>query len=457
MSAVNRYRALAARIRPALGDGSQVLIAAHVTRMALRVLSSMIVTRLLAPEAYGVIGIINSIAYILNMVSDMGLRAYVIRHKDAGDEAMQTVSTVRLLRNTVLFLIMFVGAGLFADLYNAPEITLAIRVCAFPFLLDGLCSLAVNTTERNRGVIRLTAIDFAKFLLMTLTTIVAAYFLRTYWAIVIAMFVSSSFGLFASYVLLKGPPVRFRLDMEHVRELWKFWRIIIPASIVAIFMMQANTVVIARYFPIAELGMFTIASTLAMAGSGLVNEYSIRVFMPRFAEADRKDSEAAKKDYYDAKRVIMLLFAFGIGGLMGGGELLVRILYNDEYLGAGLYLSLLSFGMLGQLFATPAEQAIVTKGFVRVALHANLIRMGWMVAAGVTAYVLWGPIALVAVLCLSQLAAVPYLFWHLNRYGLLRLKEEGIVMASALAGAAVGFGINSGVVALIANGVIPKF
>ncbi|WP_165793625.1 oligosaccharide flippase family protein [Hyphococcus luteus] len=457
MFAVSSFRTFAARIRPALGDGSQVLIASHVTRMALRVGSSLIVTRLLAPEAYGVIGIVNSIAYILGMVSDMGLRSYVIRHENGGDEAMQTVWTVRLIRNSILFAIMFFGAGIFADLYNSPEVTLAIRVCAFPFLLDGLCSLSINLTERNRGVIRLTAIDFAKFLTMMLTTIVAAYFLRTYWAIVIAMLVSSVFVLIASYTLLKGPPIRFRLDPEHVRDLWKFWRIIIPASMITILMTQANTVVMARYFPIAELGKFTIASTLAMAAGGLISEYVIRVFMPRFAAANRENPETAKDVYYDAKRNIVLLLAFGVGGLLGGGELLVRILYNDQYLGAGLYLSLLCLRLLGQLYGEPVQQAVVTKGFVRVALHANMIRLCWIMLAGFAAYILAGPLALVAALCLAELSAVPYLLWQLKRFGLLRLKEETFILGAAAAGAAIGFACYAGVEALIAAGIIPNF
>lgn len=457
LSDVFDRRKFAARIRPVLGDGSQLLIASHVTQMALRVGSSLIVTRLLAPEAYGVIGIITSISFILNMVSDMGLRAYVIRHENGGDEAMQTVWTVRLIRNSVLFAIMFLGAGVFAELYNAPNITLAIRVCAFPFLLDGLTSLALNITERNRGVVRLTVIEFVKFLTMTLTTIVAAYFLRNYWAIVIAMFTSSTYGLIASYTMLKGPPVRFRLDPEHVRDLWKFWRIIIPASMVAILMTQANTVVMARYFPIAELGKFTIASTLVMAVTTLTNEYVMRIFFPRFAQADRENPEQAAEVYYSVKRTIILLFAFGIGGLIGGGELLVRILYNEHYLGAGLYLSLLSLRPLARLFAAPAENALVTKGFVKVALYANMFRLVWMVAAGWAGYLLGGPLALIAALCLAQAAALPYLMWQLKRFGILRLKEEALVLGSTAAGAAVGFACYAGVEALIAAGVLPNF
>ena len=457
LSAVSSFRALAARIRPALGDGSQILVASHVARMMLRVGSSLIVTRLLAPEAYGVIGIVTSISFILNMISDMGLRAYVIRHEHGDDETMQTVWTVRAIRNAVLFAIMFFGAGIFAELYNAPDVTLAIRVCAFPVLIDGLCSLSVNLTERNRGVVRLTVVEFAKFLVMTITTIVAAYFLRNYWAIVIALFANSIFGLVSSFLLLKGPPLRWRLNPEHVRDLWKFWRIIIPASMISILIMQANTVVMARYFPIAELGKFTIATTLVTAVTMLVDEYSIRVFFPIFAQAHRKDPATARDVYYNAKRTMTLLFAFGIGGLIGGGELLVRILYNEHYLGAGLYLSMLCMRPLGRLFTTPAENAITAKGFVKVSLYANIVRLIWMAVAGVASYMLWGPLALVAALCLAQASSIPYLLWQQKRFDLLKLKEEALILGVTIAGAAVGYACYASVEALIAAGTIPNF
>lgn len=457
MFAVSDMRSAAAKIRPALGDGSTLLIASHVAQLVLRIGSSMIVTRLLSPEAYGVIGIVSSISYILIMISDMGLRSYIIRHEDGGDELIQSVWTVRLMRNLAIFAIMFVGAGVFADMYKAPEIAFAIRICAFPFIIEAFSSLAFLTTERNRGVVRLTVLDFIRFLLVTLATIIAAYFLRNYWAIVIGMFVNALFAFFSSYVLLKGPPVRFRLDPDHVRDLWGFWRIIIPSSLITLVLTQTNTVVMARFFPLAELGKFTIATTLSSAVLGVTGEYVIRVFFPRFAEANRKSAADAKDMYYAARRPVTLLFAFGIGGLIGGGEVLIRILYNAEYLGAGLYLSLLCIAPLARLSSLPAEQAIITKGFVKVALVGNAVRLAWIAVTGPIAYIYFGPLALIAAFCLAEVAAAPYTLWKLKQYDLLNLGEEFFIIAAMLVGAAIGYGCYVSVEALIAAGTIPDF
>ncbi len=457
MFAVSEIRSVAARIRPALGDGSSLLIASHFLQLLLRVGSSMIVTRLLSPEAYGVIGIVSSVSYILVMISDMGLRAYIIRHEHGGDELMQSVWTVRLMRNMVIFSIMFVGAGVFADIYKAPEIATAIRICAFPFIIEAFSSLAYQTTERNRGVVRLTVLEFIRFLLVTITTIVAAFILRSYWAIIVAMFVNAFFSFFSSYFLLKGPPVRFRLDPAHIRDLWGFWRIIIPSSVITLILTQTNTVVMARFFPLEELGKFTIATTLSAAVVSVSGEYVIRVFFPRFAEANRSSADLAKGIYYTARRPVTLFFAFGIGGLIGGGELLVRILYNAEYLGAGFYLSLLCLAPLVRLSTLPAEQAIITKGFVKVALVSNAVRLAWIALAGPLVYFNFGPLALIAVFCLAEAAAAPYYLWKLKQYDLLNLREEFFIIIAMLVGAAIGYGCYASVEAMIAAGTLPDF
>ncbi|MEO1251538.1 MAG: oligosaccharide flippase family protein [Pseudomonadota bacterium] len=450
-------RLWARRIRPTLGDGSSFLVVTQSVQLFLRIFSSLIVTRLLSPEAYGVIGVITSVSYILVMVSDMGLRAYIIRHKEAGDGLIQTVWTVRVLRCLVLFLVMFIGAGAFAKAYNAPEVATAIRVCAFLFLIEAGSSLGPPLAERRREVIKCAAIDFAKFVFVTSTTIIAALYFRTYWAIVISMFAGAVLGFIISYTLLKGPSVRFSLNRDHVIDLWRFWRIIIPSSIVTIGLTQANVFAVARFFPLEELGRYTLAITIAGAVGSLSGEYIMRVFFPLYAEARRIGAARAQAAYYAARRNMMMFFALGIGGLVGGGELIVRLLYNEDFLGAGYYLSLACLAPFARLFSFPAEQAIITNGFLRVALHANVLRLLWILAAGYCAYSAFGPAGLIVAIFLTEAMVAPYYLWHLHRHGLLRLTEEGLIFAVGLIGAIIGYLVNLGAERLIAAGYLPNF
>ncbi len=448
---------LVARVRPYLGDGSSLLIGLHAATSVLRLGSNLILTRLLAPEAYGVVAIVTSISYVLTMVSDMGLRAYITRHPTADDGLIQTVWTVRLIRNVVLAVIMFAGADFFASLYSAPQVSAAIKVASALFLIDGLASMAFLTSERERRVVRLTLIDFSRFLFVTSVTIVAAYFLRNYWAIVISMFVSSVFSVVVSYTLVKGAPVRFRLNRKHALDLWRFSRYVIPASMISIVLTQTDKFFLAKFFPLAELGKYMLASALAMTVLSIINQYVMRVFYPKFAQTYREEPEKAADVFYSARRQITLLLAFGVGGVIGGAELIVRVLFNDLYLGAGFYLAILCLRPLAKLSSFPAEQAIIAKGYIRIPLLANILRLAWVLVAGPIAYFYMGPLAVVVVMSLTEIVLLPFFWWYQRRRNIMNVSEELFIFGIAAVGFIIGFALDATVHGLIASGRLPSF
>ncbi len=457
MSAVPDPIRLVSRVRPYLGDGSSLLIILQAATSILRLGSNLILTRLLVPEAFGVVAIVVSIWYVLVMLSDLGLRTYVTRHPTASDELVQTVWTIRFIRNIFLATVMFVGADFFASLYSAPEVSPAIRVASAFILIEGLTSLGFLTNERARRVIRLTLIDFAKFLFTTTVTIFAAYFLRNFWAIIISMFVSAVFTLVVSYTLVKGPPIRFRLDREHVLDLWRFCRYVIPASMISIILTQTDKFFLAKFFPLAELGKYMLASALAMTILTVTNEYIMRVFYPRFAQANREAPEKAGDVFYASRRQIMLLLAFGAGGVIGGAELIIRILFNDNYLGAGFYLAILCLLPLARLSSAAAEHALVAKGFIRIALIANILRLTWVLAAAPIAYIQIGPLAVIVVMSLTEVVLLPFFWWQQRRRGLLKVSEELFIFGAAAVGYLIGFIVDWAAHAAIATGLIPAF
>lgn len=457
LSVASRYESIRRRIRPSLGDGTTAMLSLQLFQHFLRIGSSLILTRLLAPEQYGVVGIVNSIAFVLQLISDMGLTMYIVRHANARPELLQTVWTVRLIRNASLTAIMFLGADIFAGLYNAPEVAPAIRVCAFLFLLDSLASLSYMLAQRNRAVIRVSALEFVNFLFTTTVAIVAAYFMHSYWAIIVSMFARSLFTILTSYFLLRGPKIRLRFQRDHFDDLWGYWRYIIPSSLITIFLTQAGVFLVAHSFSLIELGLYSLASNLIVTAGRFWKNYIIRVFAPRFSQAHREGTEPEIDVYYASRRQISMLYAFGVGGLIGGGELLIKILFNNQYLGAGLFLSILGWKQLALVATTPAEQAVIIRGFLGMSLTVNSTRLVWAGVAGTAAYFLIGPIAALFAVCLAEMALLPLVYYQLHQHKLLRPMQEILVWGCAAAGIAIGFGAYKAALALISAGIIPDF
>lgn len=446
-----------ARIRPALGDGTSSLIGLTGLRNVLRLCSNLVLTRLLVPEAFGVMAILISVMFILNMVTDLGFRSYVTIHKTADDDVLKTVWTVRFLRNIILGLVMLLGAGAFAQLYANPEIAPAIMVMAAIFFLEGVTSLAFETGQRERRVLRISVVEFTKFLTTVTVTLIAAYFLRNYWAAVIGYFAGVIFFLFASYVLMPFRPIGFRLDREHIADLWRFSRYIIPSSMIMVVLMQADKILIANLFSLAELGKYMLAFTMTQAVNQIISSYNERVFFPLMTQTEREDPARAGRVFYHSRLRVTLLLAFGIGGLIGGGSLAAQILFNDNYLGTGLYLSILAMGSLSALVAQPVLRALLAKGYVRINLIANVMKLVWLAIALPVAYHFWGALGVIIVFALAEAAIIPYLWRRQMQHGLFDFRYEALILAAAGAGVLIGYAADRAAGALIALGVLPQF
>ncbi|MEM8937003.1 MAG: oligosaccharide flippase family protein [Pseudomonadota bacterium] len=458
MSAVSSMRQmLETRVRPALGDGTSALVGLQILTAVLRLCSSIILTRLLVPTDYALAGIVTAVLVTLNLVADLGLFAYVTRHASADHNTLKSVWTARLFRNGILALCMYFGAGAIASLYNAPELKLAMQVAASIFIIDSFASLSLFTAQRERRVLRVSVLEFAKYALVTLVTIIAAAYLRNYWAIIIGSFAGSLFFLYASYRLIPGPMPGFRINREELLELWKFSRFIIPASLISIVLTQTDKFYFANFFSKDELGKFMLAASLAIPAGTIVKQYSLRVFFPLYAQKLRAGVPEPQRVYYDSRWRITLAFALCIGGVIGGADLIVKILFNEDYAGTGLYLSLIFLAPLARLNTQPAENAVQAHGFIRATLTANVLRALWIGLAGGAAFWLFDPFAVVVAICLREIAMIPFFWWNQHRFKIFNLWRELIVYAVAGVGVLIGFSGKSAIFALVENGILPNF
>lgn len=112
--------------------------------------SSLALTRLLRPDAYGIIAILMSINVILTMIADIGTTVSIVRSKEGDDPRfLNTAWTLKFLRSLINGSIVLVGAPVIASLYHAPEMTTPIRVFSIWFFIDGFESISFPLAVRS--------------------------------------------------------------------------------------------------------------------------------------------------------------------------------------------------------------------------------------------------------------------------------------------------------------------
>jgi O-antigen/teichoic acid export membrane protein len=445
--------------RKAIASNSvPVLVSVITATNFLRIVSNLILTRLLAPEAFGVVGVLSSVTVILQMLTDMGYHAFIVRSREADDRRfLDVIWTIRLVRAVLLAVVMFIGAGALAGAFAKPELQTPIMAASFLFLLEGARSLNPIVAQRARRVSYVSVVEFAAFILQMTITIGAAFALRSFWAIIVGMYANALVLVIFSYTVYPGGLHRLRWDRRIGAELWLFARIVVVSSAITLLISQADKIFIGRTLSLEEFGLYMLAVNVTLAPLGLIRTYVLRVLFPLFAETARDAADALGKVYYASRRRMTLILAFLLGGGVGGGHLLVRLLFDDRYLGAGVYVSLLCFAPLFSLMTLPAEQLLIVLGRIRTALEANVVRFLWIIVAAPLGLHFYGVVGLVAAFALIEAPAAIYWLARLRKSGYLDWREEIAPLALALAGAAIGFGANRLAEFLIASGMLPAF
>ncbi len=424
--------------------GAASIIFAAICSSLLRIVSSVTLTRLLDVQAFGIVALVTSVGFVFQLVSDIGVQPFIIRHARGDDPVfLDEIWTLRLIRSVILTLVMAASAGLSARLLGKPEFAPVIMLYSLSFALDGLSSMSFATSIRERKLWRLAMLDLFASIAQFIVAVILAFVFHNYWSILFAILSASAVKVVLSYTMFPNSVRRLRFSRDTSREMWNFSRFIAPSSLMTVFILQSDKLVLARLMPIAAFGLYALSQTISTAGPGLASSYSRRVLFPAYAEAVRSGSQSLRQVFYRARRWQNLFYMLAIGGIGGAADLIVSLLYDPRYHGVVIYLRILSIGAAFVLVSSSSEEMIIALGHLKNTVYATVTRLVWLLFGGALAFIFKVNV-LILVTVFGTVEVVAAVFWwtRLHKERLLDLKEEAAGVAAAGIGAVIGFGIS---------------
>ena len=424
--------------------GAASIIFAAVGSSLLRIVSSVTLTRLLDVQVFGIVALVTSVGSVFQLVSDIGVQPFIIRHPRGDDPVfLDEIWTLRLIRSVMLTLIMSASAGLVAKALGKPEFTWVIMLFSLSFTLDGLSSMSFATSVRERKLWRLAILDLCTSIAQFIVAVVLAFIFRNYWSILFAMLSASALKVILSYTMFPNSIRRPRFSRDTSREMWNFSRFIAPSSLMTVFILQSDKLVLARLMPISAFGLYALSTTISTAGPALASSYARRVLFPVYAQAVRDGSQTLRQVFYATRRWQNLFYMMAIGGIGGGAELIVALLYDPRYHGVVIYLRILSIGSAFVLVSSSSEEMIIALGHLKNTVYATFTRLMWLFLGATVAFLLKTNIIFL-VLVFGTVEVVAAIFWwtRLHKEKLFDLKEEAAGLLAAGLGATIGFGVS---------------
>ena len=405
--------------------------------------SSLILTRLLSPTAYGVFAILFSILFMVELLSDVGTSDLLIRHHRGGERRfIHTVWTIRLIRSGFNFALLFGLAPVIAHIYEAPELTGALRAFSFWFLIAGMESMSLVLAQRDQRSRIVSYLNLTTSIAMAAVVIGLALVLRNHYALIYGMLFQRALTAGASHFYYRDVGIGLAFDREAIADQFRFARFVLPSSLLTIVLTQYDKVVLLKLFDLSMLGVYGVAGNLVGPVGALIERNAKVVLYARCASYFRSDRATAALRYYRENKLLLMMGVLLSAMVAGLAQPLVKILYDSRYEGAGIMLMAFGLGAFGSTFQNASQNLLVASGRTHVVLVTNLVRLFTIVPATLLGYqlfgfdgFLWGAVA-------AKLPPTTYLFWEQRRQGLLDVRSEGVRFAWGLGVFAVCLGLS---------------
>ncbi len=435
-----RFRASPRKLLSVAGSRTGILGLTTVGNLVVRTGSSMLLTRILKPYDFGIVGIITSVFFAVALITDLGFQDFLVRHQNSEDRHfLDVIWTIHAKRGVAVFVAVALASPLIAWAFGKPVVALPLAVASLVFLINGLASLSLITALRNDKARELSWLDFGLQLFQTIACLLLALWWRTAWSIIAAMVLQSGVRAMLSYRLFPGSAQHIDHDREISREFLVFSRFVMISSFFALIIGQTDKFVLGRVFTLAEFGLYAIALTIASAPVAFAESYVNRIIFPICAKTWLAAPAEIAKAYYRSRRLATSLYGFACGGLIGGAGLLIALLYDPRYASASIFLSWLMIGTALRLPNVAASQLLVAEGLIKQTMHITMVRLIWILAAIPAGLVTFGPVGVVAALGLMEVPAMLYCWLLLRRVGVLDLREELTFVGLVATGAAIGW------------------
>ncbi len=407
----------------------------------LRLASSLILTRLLVPEAFGLMALVSSVMTGLQMFSDMGIGSGVIRHRRGDDpDFLNTAWTLQAIRGGVLWGFAALFADALALVYAKPELRAIVVAAGFSVVLSGFQSIALVKLRRDLEVRRLALIEVTGQLLTGVATVCWALAAPSVWALVWGGLLGGGARLVISHLAVPEHRCRFRLEVEARKELFGFGKWIFVSTILFFLAGQADRLIFGRLLSLPTLGLYSIAATLAAIPTQIVWQIGHMVVFPALSQ-HRDASGALGRIYRRSVLPLLLLGLLPVALVLVGGRDLIGLLYDPRYAEAGWMLQILAIGAWFQVPQAASGAAVLAFGQPRWLVIGNGAKFAGLLVFLPLGYHLVGAAGAIAGLVAAELLRYLALAIAVRRSGLpglaIELGMTGLLLALAGTGWAV--------------------
>ncbi len=396
----------------------------YAAGQAIRLASNIVLARLLFPQAFGIMTLVNTVLAGLVMFSDVGIRPSIIHSRRGDDPAfLNTAWTIQLGRGFLLFLACSTLAIPLAAFYGEPALRALLPVAGLTALFNGFNSTALPSASRHLRIGLLTSLDIGTALLGAAVMISWAWLAPSPWALLGGSLTTAGCTMVASHMLFAGPRNRLSWDATAYHELFHFGKWIFLSTLTTFCATQADRLVLGKLVPIAELGIYSLGLAIALLPNAMISALCHGVLFSLLAKHVRESRSSLSGRLHDARETLLTLTELMI--LVIGFEATAFFrLYPAAYADAGWIAVYLTPWIWLRVLSLTLDRAFPALADTRGGAIFELVRASTSLVASIAGFYVAGLPGFIAGLAIGALCGHIAILLLLARHEIYPLGQD---------------------------------
>lgn len=296
---------------------------------AVQFIISVVLARLLMPEAYGVVALALVILNVLQTVNEVGFGAALMHKLDRDELDFSSVFVMNMVMGVSLYAILFFTASLLENLFNVEGLAVVTRWIGLNLIITSFV-----VVQRTKLFI---AVDFKTMakaslcgaIISGIAGVVYAYNGGGVMALVVQSLLSNLVTTVIIWLQSKWRP-SLRFSWERFVKLFNYaYKLILSRFVNTVFNEVYSAVVGAFYSP-AQLGLFNRAKSFETMSSNNITQIVQRVSVPVMCEKQKDYKELGQSLIYFIRNTAFFVFPL-LFGLLVLADPLIRVLLTDKW------------------------------------------------------------------------------------------------------------------------------
>lgn len=327
----------------------------------LRMVSSLILTRILFPEAFGLMATANVILAMITLFSDTGVKTAIIQNpKGAEPSFLNTAWIIAILRGFVLCGVVLALAWPLSKLYEQSELIGILSVMAISPIINGFENPALALVIKKFRVEKQVVYELGTHLLNLFTTILFAWWLQSVYALAIGAVTLNLYRVVGSYIVERYHP-KLTWDKQAAHELFHFGKYIFLNTMITWAAMNADMLLIGRLLDFDQLAFYSLGYNIGM----MIPTFCMQIFNQAYMPA----VSSVAKDVSRVQRIFRRTLAFILTLGVPAATILalfsadfIHVLYDPRYQLAAIPLFWIALRGVFRIIGLASSNTMISMG-----------------------------------------------------------------------------------------------